>query len=130
MKLNRRSFFKKSILGLLALPIFTKATGLLQPAQASAGAKGEQNDSKIKKQGYVHDAKTIDAMKDGKKKYKKYFKAKTADFQPSCLNCKFYKKAKGDYATCAMVGANGKPGKWVYKDGMCKVYAKKKKKKA
>ena len=128
MKLSRRNFFKKSLFGAFALPLFAKASGLLQTVTAKEAA----SDSAIKKQGYVHHYKEIDklATSDAKahKKYSKYNKAKKDGFQPSCANCKFYKKAEGDWATCAMVGANKKPGKWVYKDGMCRVYNKNKKK--
>ena len=127
MNLNRRNFFKKSLLGAFALPVFAKASGLFQTVLAKAAA----SDSAIKKQGYMHSYKKIDelAKSDAKtyNKYKKYIKAKKDGFQPSCANCKFYKKVEGDWASCAMVGANKKPGKWVYKDGMCKVYNKNKK---
>jgi len=131
MKLNRRTFFKKSLFGAFALPIFAKASGLLENAIAKAAAA---SDSAIKKQGYVHNYTELDALEksDAKayKKYSKYIKAKKAGIQPKCTNCKFYKKAEGDWASCAMVGATKKPGKWVYKDGMCKVYNRNKKVKA
>ena len=130
MKLNRRNFFKNSILSLAALPFVSKATGIFQTAEA----KDAPSDSKIKKQGYVHNYAELDKMEASApkkyKKYKKYIGAKKDGFQPKCANCKFYKKAEGDWASCSMVGATKKPGKWVYKDGMCKVYNRNKKSKA
>jgi hypothetical protein len=130
MKLNRRTFFKKSIFAALSLPLIGKTTGLFQ----NAFSADKPSDSGIKKQGYVHDVAELEKMKTAKpadyKKYKKYVKAKTADFQPNCSNCTFYKKPEGEWGSCAMVGANKKPNKWVFQNGMCKVYNQNKKAKA
>jgi hypothetical protein len=129
MKISRRSFFGRTIAGLAAIPFIAKNTGLISEAIAA-----DAKDSKITRQGYIHDVSAaedetnkVENAKLGK--IKKYSKFKTKDFTPNCENCKFYKKPGEDgYGKCAMVGATAKPGKWVYKNGLCKVYAKNKKK--
>jgi hypothetical protein len=124
-KLTRRKFFKSSTLTLLALPIFGKAMGLFNKAYAFA-----RNDSAIDKQGYVHDgtgevkdpahAKHVTKIKD----YLKEIKKESDSMKPLCHNCMQFKKVESDgYGECAMVMATGKAdGKFVYKDGWCKVW--------
>lgn len=117
MNLSRRHLIKATVLGLLAMPFLGLAKAL------------QRSDTKVKAQGYIHDVfqAANPEHKDHKKlsKIKPYKKFKTDKFIPKCDNCKHYKAPEGDYGTCTMVGARGKrPGQFVFKNGLCKVYAK------
>ena len=121
MQQNRRNFLK---LGFMATGIFTltsRGLGLFNAAWAQASA----HDAKITKQGYtttLPPAKAAD-----KKKYDRHVtkaeKAKAGP-KPNCKNCKHYKPvaAQKGWGKCTMVGATGKPGKFVAEAGWCKVW--------
>ncbi len=134
-KLTRRNFFKSSALTLLAIPVFGKAMGLLNRAYAFV-----RDDSNIDKQGYLHDGsgeiKGKDAEETKKAKaahekhveklngYLKEIKKEDSKILPQCKTCMQFRKDESDgYGECPMVLATGKAdGKFVYKDGWCKVW--------
>lgn len=136
MNTNRRNFFKSTILGLSALPVIGKFLGT-EALAADDKSKGD-HDSKVKLQGYDKTGK-VPTKASSKKKYdghvkklEKAYKAKKKELGknvPQCVNCKHYKpnKKMEGWGKCAMVGATGKPGKWVRKNGWCKVWAVNKK---
>jgi anaerobic selenocysteine-containing dehydrogenase len=132
---SRRNFFKKSAYAMAGMSFFGKLTTGLSNAFAGA----ELPDHIIKLQGYVHDVlatKGPQGVEKSVKKYKKHVKKmqalveglpKSAEVSPQCSNCKHYKPIAGtDYGKCAMVGATGKPGKQVYKNGWCRIFKMKK----
>ncbi len=131
MKSNRRNFLKLTTLGLGVAPIIGKILGLDNSALA---AKGKSEDAKIKLQGYINTGKAPE-NKASKKKYDAHMKQLTSALKngkkdvPQCANCKHYKPQKGKdgWGKCAMVGATGKEGKLVSKDGWCKVWSLNKK---
>lgn len=126
MSISRRDMLKKSLLGIVGVPLAIKTLGINTIARAADALK----DAKVSRMDYIHSV--VDAAdpahKDHAKlsKNAKFKKYKTDGFLPKCDNCKQYKKPDGDWGNCAMVGARGeKNGMFVFKDGMCKVYAKK-----
>jgi hypothetical protein len=123
-KLTRRNFFKSSTFTILALPIFAKAMGILNKGYAFT-----RDDSKVDKQGYVHDYKKAPKDLYDKhvakiKTHLKEIKKADADVPAHCASCMQFKKDESDgYGECAMVMATGKAdGKFVYKEGWCKVW--------
>jgi len=129
---SRRSFFKTSALAAFGLGFFGKLTTNLSSAFASGK---ELADNLIKRQGYIHDAVSSKGPASDEKSMKSYNKhvgkmnkaikglPKAASVTPRCSNCKYYKPIAGsEYGKCAMVGATGKPGKQVFKNGWCKIF--------
>ena len=124
-KLTRRKFFKSSALTLVAIPVMGKALGLFNKAYAEI----VRDDSAIKLQGYVHDSANAD---EGKHKtnmgkiteYLAEIKKTDAKVTARCATCAlFLKEDDKGFGTCAMVQATGKAdGKFVYKNGWCKVW--------
>lgn len=132
---NRRSFFKKSALAIAGMSFL----GNLATNFSNAVAGTELPDHIIKRQGYAHDVlgtKGPTGVEKSIKKYKTHMKKmqslveglpKASEASPRCLNCKYFKPIAGtDYGKCAMVGATGRPGKQVYKNGWCRVFSMKK----
>ena len=123
-KLTRRKFFKSSALTLVAIPVLGKALGLFNKAYAEI----VRDDSAIKLQGYVHDFGKADekAYKTHMGKITDYLaeiKKTDAKVNAHCATCMQLKNEKEGYGECAMVLATGKAdGKFVYKDGWCKVW--------
>ena len=130
---SRRSFFKTSALAAFGLGFFGKLTTNL--SSAIAAGKEKLADHLIKRQGYIHDAVSTKGPTSDEKSMKTYLKhvgkmnkvtkglPKAAAVTPRCANCKYYKPIAGtEYGKCAMVGATGKPGKQVFKNGWCKIF--------
>lgn len=125
MGLSRRKMLKNSFLSIIGLPLILKGLGLANIAKSEEARK----DAAVKNMGYIHDViAASDPKHDDHKnllKINNYSKNKTAKFTPKCDNCKYYKQPEGDWGTCTMVGARGASNKkYVYKNGICKVYAK------
>lgn len=136
MESNRRNFLKSTLLTLGVAPLVGKVLGLNNEALASGTSKAE-HDSMVKLQGYSKsgkpDKKSQKKYDDHVKKLKEAYEKEKKDMGsavPQCLNCKHYKpqKDKEGWGKCSMVGATGKPGKYVRDAGWCKVWAVNKKK--
>ncbi len=104
---SRRSFFKFGLMGVAALPLFSKSVQAQAcPAKEPAGKKiQKEGEGMGKMQKYV-----LDATKSTEPTYKK---------GSNCGNCKFYNKAKVEsgHAPCAMMANN-----YVTSCGWCKAY--------
>lgn len=120
--------------GMLKLGATLTATALVAKALKPLNtlAADSCDDSGIKMQNYISDAKSIKASDKAYAKFKsseplvaeaaKKAGKKAEGLIPHCANCKFYKEKSNGCGTCPMVGASGTPGKMVKSTGFCSVY--------